>query len=226
VGVAVATALSLAACSSSSSSSSSAPSSTPASSSAAAAALSGTILQLFNHGLSAAALFLCVGILYERTHTRSLFDHGGLAAPAPRYALVLMLTALSSIGLPGLNGFPGELLVLMGAWQAGWGLAAGAGLGLILGAVYMLGMVRRVLFGRPADPRRPAPADLGPREFALFVPILVFFFVIGIRPGLMVDRMDAAATHWVASVRAAMAPAAGQGPAAPGGSGRVGEREY
>jgi len=186
----------------------------------------GAVLQMVSHGLSTGALFLCVGVLYERTHTRSLFDHGGLAGPAPRFALVLMLTALSAIGLPGLNGFPGELLVLMGAWQAGWGLAAGAGLGLILGAVYMLGLVRRVLFGRPANPRRPAPADLGPRELALFVPILVFFFVIGLRPGLMVDRVDAAATRWVASVRAAMEPATGPGPAAPGGAGRVVEREY
>jgi NADH-quinone oxidoreductase subunit M len=185
----------------------------------------GAVLQMVNHGLSTGALFLCVGALYERTHTRSLHEHGGLASAMPRYALVLMLATLSSIGLPGLNGFPGELLVLMGAFETGWGLAAVAGLGMILGAVYMLGLVRRVLFGRPADPRRPVPADLGGRELALFVPILALFLLIGIRPGLLVDRMDAAAVRWVKSARGgATEPARPTG--LPDGVPRSNEREY
>jgi NADH-quinone oxidoreductase subunit M len=113
----------------------------------------------------------------------------------------------------------------MGAFETGWGLAAVAGLGMILGAVYMLGLVRRVLFGRPADPRRPVPADLGGRELALFVPILALFLLIGIRPGLLVDRMDAAAVRWVKSARGgATEPARPTG--LPDGVPRSNEREY
>ncbi len=183
----------------------------------------GAVLQMVNHGLSTGALFLLVGMLYERTHTRSLLEHGGLATAMPKYALVLVLTALASIGLPGLNGFPGELLILMGAYEITPWLAASAGLGLILGAVYTLGMVRKVLFGKPADPHRHPPTDLDRRECWVFVPLVASFFLLGLWPRVAVDRMDAAASHWATTVRASAAASAGMtpgaGPASP-------EREY
>ncbi len=183
----------------------------------------GAVLQMVNHGLSTGALFLLVGMLYERTHTRSLLEHGGVASVAPRYALVMVLTALASIGLPGLNGFPGEFLVLMGTYEISPALAATAGLGLILGAVYTLGMVRQVLFGKPADPKRPPPPDLDRRECWIFVPLVASFFLLGLWPRLVVDRMDAAASRGAASVRP---PAAASGASTPGAVPASPDREY
>ncbi len=157
-------------------------------------AVTGAVLQMLNHGISTGALFLLVGVLYERRHTRNMDEFGGLASVMPMYAAVFLIVTLSSIGLPGTNGFVGEFLVLFGTFQseflprARW-LVALAGLGIILGAVYMLGMYLRMFFGPVRNPRNEGLADIGPREIACFVPIVALVFVIGVLPGLFTGRM-------------------------------------
>ena len=125
------------------------------------AGLNGGILQMINHGLSTGALFLLVGILYERRHTRMIADFGGLGAVMPRYATVFLIITLSSIGLPALNGFVGEFTILVGAFDRQWWWAFWAVLGIVLGAAYMLWLYQRVFFG-PLDPRGE-PGAAGPR---------------------------------------------------------------
>jgi NADH-quinone oxidoreductase subunit M len=186
----------------------------------------GAVFQMVSHGLSTGALFLLVGVIYERTHTRSLHDYGGVASVAPRYAFVLVLATLSSIGLPGLNGFPGEFLTLLGAFEVRRWLAAVGGLGVILGAVYMLGMVRRVLFGKASETRPAGIDDLGRRECVIFLPLVASFFVLGLFPRLVVDRLEPAAGRWVKAVHTALrSDAAAPAPAAvppPGSTGQPG----
>jgi NADH-quinone oxidoreductase subunit M len=127
--------------------------------------LSGGILQSINHGLSTGALFLAVGILYERRHTREIADFGGLAATLPWFAALFMIACLSSIGLPGLNGFIGEFLVLLGAFQAWPVVSAIAALGVILAAIYLLWMYQRVMFGPITNEKNRGLPDISKREF-------------------------------------------------------------
>jgi NADH-quinone oxidoreductase subunit M len=152
------------------------------------AGLAGGVAQMVNHGLSTGALFLLVGVLYERRHTREIAQFGGLAGVMPLFTLVFGVVTLSSIGLPGLNGFVGEFLVLLGAWQAGmWLLGALAATGVILGAVYMLSMFKRVMLGEVTlDVNRDLP-DLSPRELVILVPIVLLIFALGVFPQPMLD---------------------------------------
>jgi NADH-quinone oxidoreductase subunit M len=142
----------------------------------------GAVLQMVNHGLSTGALFLVVGVLYERRHTRAIAEFGGLAARMPAYATVFLIMALASIGLPGLNGFVGEFLILMGTFPVNWVWTAVAATGIILGAGYMLWLYQRVMFGRLENPANQALADLSPREWATFLPLLALVFWIGLAP--------------------------------------------
>jgi NADH-quinone oxidoreductase subunit M len=171
--------------------------------------LQGGVLQMVNHGLSTGGLFALVGMLYERYHTREISAFGGLAARTPLLALGMLLFTFSSIGLPGMNGFVGELMVLLGMFQRGWAeplaahalawrtIAVLAVLGVVLGAWYMLWLVERVFFGRmrePADARQGAGhepvRDLGPREVLALAPLLVFVFWIGLVPRHFLQPMQ------------------------------------
>jgi NADH-quinone oxidoreductase subunit M len=145
-------------------------------------AVEGAVLQMINHGLSTGALFLIVGVLYERRHTRAISEFGGLAAQMPAYAAVFLIMALASIGLPGLNGFVGEFMILMGTFPVNWVWTAVAATGIILGAGYMLWLYQRVMFGRLDNPANQVLADLSPREWATFLPLLVLVFWIGLAP--------------------------------------------
>jgi NADH-quinone oxidoreductase subunit M len=152
-------------------------------------AFSGALYQMLNHGLSTGALFLLVGMLYERRHTRLIADYGGIAGTVPLYTAAFMLVTFSSIGLPGLNGFVGEFLILVGAFGAVRPAAIFACLGVVLGAVYMLWLTQRFLFGPMRHEENRNLKDLSRREGLLLVPILFLIIYMGIQPKPFLDRM-------------------------------------
>lgn len=152
--------------------------------------ISGAVLQMVNHGLSTGALFLLVGMLYERRHTRLLSDFGGVWAVMPVYGAFLLLTVLSSAGLPGLNGFVGEFSILVGAFQASRGAAVLAAAGVIVAAWYLLHAFREVMQGPLDKPENKRLTDLVKREVLILVPITVLYFVIGLFPNLFFDRIN------------------------------------
>jgi NADH-quinone oxidoreductase subunit M len=165
----------------------------------------GSVLQMVNHGLSTGGLFAVVGMIYERYHTRQIADFGGIARRLPVLAFFTLVLTLSSIGVPGLNGFVGEFLILLGTFQRGWAEAPVADwlqfrvlgvlgiTGVVLGAWYMLWMYQRVFFGPLREPRHaadaPAPHDLSLREVCCLAPLLVFIVWIGLQPRFFLDRM-------------------------------------
>jgi NADH-quinone oxidoreductase subunit M len=162
--------------------------------------IEGALMQMINHGITTGALFLCVGIIYERTHSRMILDNAGLAGPMPRFATLLVIFALSSLGLPGTNSFVGEFLVLAGAFFFSKPIAAVASLGVILGAVYLLWMIQRVVFGVPD---RAAPArllDLNWREMATLAPLVILVFWIGLFPNPILTVMHASVNELVEHV--------------------------
>ena len=161
--------------------------------------LSGGLLQMVNHGLSTGALFLLVGYIYERRHTRAISELGGLARPAPVLATVFMVVMLSSVGLPGLNGFVGEFLVLLGAFEAHrwWAVAATAG--VILAAVYLLWAYQRVFHG-PARGENAKMRDLRWREGLVLAPLLALIIFLGVYPRPVLDRMEPSVDALVAHV--------------------------
>jgi NADH-quinone oxidoreductase subunit M len=154
------------------------------------AGLRGSLLQMVNHGLSTGLLFLLVGMIYERRHTRALDQFGGIAAVMPIFSLFLVFAVLSSAGLPGLNGFVGEYLILLGTFQASPWLAAIAVTGVIFGAVYLLMATRKMLFGPLVHSENRALTDLGGREIALMLPIVVLCVWIGVQPNAFLSRTD------------------------------------
>jgi NADH-quinone oxidoreductase subunit M len=151
---------------------------------------SGSLFQMVNHGLSTGALFLLVGMIYDRRHTREIADFGGLAQVVPWFAAAFILVTLSSIGLPGLNGFVGEFLVLVGAFGANRLAAVVATTGVVLGAVYMLWLVKRFLFGPLVHEENRKMPDLNGREFVLLLPILLLIVYLGVHPGPFLRRME------------------------------------
>lgn len=167
-------------------------------------ALSGSILQMVNHGVSTGALFLCVGVLYERRHTRLLEDFGGIAKVMPAYAAVLVVVTLSSIGLPGTNGFIGEFMILLGSFEAKPIVAILASSGVVLGAAYMLWMVQRVLFGRITHEENEHLGDLRSREWATLLPMIALIFAIGVAPGIFLRRVAPSVEAWNRGIRAAI----------------------
>jgi NADH-quinone oxidoreductase subunit M len=156
------------------------------------AATQGAILQMVNHGLSTGGLFLLVGMLYQRRYTRMIADFGGLAGVIPIFTGAFLFVTLSSIGLPGLNGFIGEFLILGGSWSAFPAAVVCAGLGIILGAVYMLWMVQRVFWGPLDNPANQGLPDLSIREFFVMFPLLVLIVWIGVHPMTFLSPMEAA----------------------------------
>jgi NADH-quinone oxidoreductase subunit M len=144
--------------------------------------LVGGVIQMINHGLSTGALFLMVGMIYERRHTRLIADFGGLWKVIPAFSAVFLVVALSSLGLPGLNGFVGEFLILLGAFQVNRWLAAVAATGIIFAAVYLLWMYQRVIFGEVTHEANRHLRDLSPREWALLAPVLFLIVWLGVYP--------------------------------------------
>ena len=152
--------------------------------------VSGAVLQMINHGLSTGALFLLVGILYERRHTHLISEFGGLSHRLPLYATIFAITMFSSIGLPGLNGFIGEFLILLGAFKTKPLYAAFAVSGIVLGAAYMLWLYQRTMFGQVENPKNEALPDLGLREVVTFVPLMVLAVWIGLYPKPFLSIME------------------------------------
>ncbi len=161
----------------------------------------GAMLQMINHGISTGALFLLVGIVYERTHTRLISDYGGLAKVMPVYAVIFMIFTLSSIGLPLTNGFIGEFLILMGTFKSAYPYAfwyaALAAIGVILGAVYMLWMYQRVFFNVEPSENNMKLKDVNLRERIYLLPLLIMVFWIGLFPGFFLHKMDKSVEHYM-----------------------------
>ena len=160
--------------------------------------IEGAVMQMVNHGITTGGLFLCIGIIYERTHSRQILDNTGLAGPMPRYALFLMIFALSSLGLPGTNSFVGEFLVLAGTFVWSQFATTLAALGVILAAAYMLWLMQRMVFGTPAAAHRAHLLDLNVRETATLIPLIVLVFALGIFPNPLLTRLHASVTHLLA----------------------------
>ena len=152
--------------------------------------IEGAILQMVNHGVSTGALFLIVGIIYERRHTRLISEFGGLSRVVPVFSLCFMIVTLSSIGVPGTNGFVGEFLILLGAFKVQKWYAVVAATGVIFAAVYMLWMFQRVMFGPITNEKNRHLPDMKAREVAYILPILLFVFWIGIYPQTFLRKMD------------------------------------
>ncbi len=154
--------------------------------------LQGSVLQMINHGVSTAALFFIVGVLYDRKHTREISNYGGVVSVMPKFAFVYLVFTLSSIGLPLTNGFVGEFLILLGAFKFDWVLAAFAVSGVVLGAMYMLSLYRRVMFGPIDEDKNGDLSDLNLREGIVFAPLLVLVFVIGLFPQTILSDLEPA----------------------------------
>jgi NADH-quinone oxidoreductase subunit M len=150
----------------------------------------GAMMQMINHGISTGALFLLVGVIYDRRHTRLIADFGGLWKVLPTYAVIFLIVMLSSIGLPGTNGFVGEFLVLLGAFRAEKWWAVLAATGVILSACYMLWMFQRVIFGPVTHAENEKLSDLTGRERLVFAPLLLLIFWLGVAPQPFLDRMQ------------------------------------
>ena len=154
--------------------------------------LEGSVIQMINHGVSTGALFLIVGMIYERRHTRLIEDFGGIAKVMPTFSAFFMIVVLSSIGLPFTNGFVGEFLILLGAFKANVTLGVLATSGVILAACYMLWMYQRVIFGKVTNPENENLKDLTPREKLILVPLVILIFWIGIYPKPFFERIEPA----------------------------------
>lgn len=163
--------------------------------------LEGAILQMFNHGVTTGALFLFVGLIYERTHSRSIADYGGLMKAAPVYTTFLALFVLSSMALPGTNSFVGELLVLSGGFAANLAIGAAAVLGALLGAAYLLGMYRKVALGSTSVGARFKILDVNARELAAILPLAVLVLWVGLYPKPFLSVIDASVKHLLVQVQ-------------------------
>jgi NADH-quinone oxidoreductase subunit M len=160
---------------------------------------SGGLYQMLNHGISTGALFLLVGMMYERTHSREIAKYGGLAKAAPWLAIAFVTVTMSSIAVPMTNGFIGEFLILLGAFQAHKILGVAAVSGVILGAVYMLWMVKRVFFGPESEMVQKYAAkgglDLNAREWAIMLPFVILIFVMGLAPNMFLKYTQPSLDH-------------------------------
>jgi len=161
----------------------------------------GAIIQMVNHGLSTGALFLIVGMLYERRHSRLIADYGGLWSVVPALSAIFLLVAFSSIGLPGLNGFVGEFLILVGAFQVHRTAAVLATTGIIFAAVYLLWMYQRVIFGEVTHEENRRLPDLSLREWVILVPVVTFIVWIGVYPVAFTGKTEASVQALITQVQ-------------------------
>jgi NADH-quinone oxidoreductase subunit M len=161
----------------------------------------GALMIMIGHGLSTGALFLLIGMLYERRHTREISAYGGLARVIPVFSLILVVTSLASIGLPGLNGFVGEFLVLLGSFGRHPWATGLATTGVIFAAAYLLWALQRILFNRLDKPENSHLPDLSTRELLVVLPLVAGMIWLGLYPKPVLDRMDASARHYVEQVQ-------------------------
>jgi NADH-quinone oxidoreductase subunit M len=166
--------------------------------------IQGALFQMLSHGIVSAALFLVVGVVYDRMHTREIARYGGLADRMPLYGLTFMIFTMAAMGLPGTSGFVGEFLVIVGSLQVNFWLALLGGMGMILGAAYMLYLYRRVIFGRLTKEDLRSILDLSPREIAVFVPLILITFWMGIYPSSFNSFWDASVASMVQRHTAAL----------------------
>ncbi len=162
----------------------------------------GAILQMINHGVTTGALFLCVGVLYDRTHSRLLSDYGGIAKVMPVFSTMLVIFSLSSLGLPGLNSFVGEFLVLLGAFRANAAVGVIAAIGIILAALYMLYLLSKVVWGK-YEPRSWALPDMNRYEWASLLPLLLIVVWLGVQPNALLSMLHVSVTHLIGQVNPA-----------------------
>jgi NADH-quinone oxidoreductase subunit M len=166
----------------------------------------GAMFQMLSHGVISAALFLCVGVVYDRLHTREIAAYGGIVQNMPRYGVVFMILMLGSVGLPGTSGFVGEFLALLGAFKYSTWVAALAGLGVVLGAAYMLRLYRAVMFGPRVHADAAAMPDLTIREFYMFLPLVLMTIGFGVFPGGVLRHMEASVAAVVAQDQISVVP--------------------
>jgi NADH-quinone oxidoreductase subunit M len=164
-------------------------------------AIEGSILQMVNHGLSTGALFLLVGVIYERRHTRKLADYGGLGAIMPVYTTLFVIAVLSSVGLPGLNGFVGEFLILSGAFKTSPRAAVIAATGVILAAIYLLWLVQKVFFGPVTNEENRRVKEIAWNEVAAMVPLIVLMVWIGVHPNTFLKKMTPSVQQLLTNVQ-------------------------
>jgi NADH-quinone oxidoreductase subunit M len=163
--------------------------------------MEGAILQMINHGISTGALFLLVGVIYDRRHTRMASDYGGIAKVMPVYTVIFVIVTMASVGVPGTNGFVGEFMVLMGTMVSEslgkWAtpLTVVSAFGVVLAAVYMLSVVQKVFFGPLNNPKNERLEDLNVRETVALAPLVALIFVLGLFPSLFLDRMSDSVTE-------------------------------
>lgn len=168
--------------------------------------LEGGIVQMLSHGLVSAALFLCVGVVYDRLHTKEIRRFGGLVNKMPFYALVFMVFTMASVGLPSTSGFVGEFMVLLGSFQVNKGVTVLAATGVVLGAAYMLWLYGRVVFGKVIYRDVETIEDLNKREVIFFIPLIILVLVMGIYPSLFLDSMHVSVQHLVEQVATKTSP--------------------
>jgi len=166
--------------------------------------IQGAIYQMLSHGIVSAALFLCVGVVYDRMHTRLIDRYGGLVERMPIYAFTFMLFMLASVGLPGTGGFIGEFLVLVGLFKVNTTVAVLASLGVVLGAAYMLWLYRRVVFGSLTREDLKLITDMNVREVAIFAPLILLTLWMGIYPTPFLQIMDASVANLINQYQSAL----------------------
>ena len=159
--------------------------------------LEGSIIQMLSHGLISAALFLCVGVVYDRMHSRMISSYGGLVNIMPKYAFVFMIFTLAALGLPGTSGFVGEFLVLVGVFQINIFVAVLASLGVILAAAYMLWLYKRVIFGKMASSEIKAMTDINKTEVYIFASLVFLTLFFGIYPEPLFNTIDISVSNLI-----------------------------
>ena len=169
--------------------------------------IQGSIIQMLSHGIVSGALFMVVGVVYDRIHSREIARYDGLAERMPSYALVFMIFMLASVGLPGTSGFVGEVLILVGIFQTNSWVALFAASGMVLGAAYMLWLYRRTIFGALTKDDLKLIKDMRPNEVIAFAPLVVLVFLMGIYPSFFLDPMAASVDNLLVQIGAAEAPA-------------------
>jgi NADH-quinone oxidoreductase subunit M len=167
--------------------------------------IEGALIQMLSHGVVSAALFLCVGVVYDRVHSRLIARYGGLVHRMPAYAAVLMVFTLAAIGVPGTSGFVGEFLTLVGAFLVSKPVAAFAATGMILGVAYMLWMYRRVIFGALVREDLKKITDLNLREVAVFAPLIAIVIWMGVYPSSFLDVFHVSVDHLLKTYEMAQA---------------------
>jgi NADH-quinone oxidoreductase subunit M len=168
----------------------------------------GAIFQMISHGVISGALFLCVGVIYDRMHTREIAFYGGLVHRMPVFAAIFGLFAMANVGLPGTSGFVGEIMTMVGAFQVSWWIATGAAVGVILSAMYMLTVYRDVVFGEMTNPKLETITDLNRMEWLIFFPLIIGALVLGVFSTLITDVTATAVGHLISNYDAALAASA------------------